>query len=323
MLGCASTPSTPEKQAEEYTWPSPPDKPRIKWIRHWSNEYDLKKRDKLLTFLLGSESVEGLMRPNGVVTDSAGNVYVADSMRRAVLVFDTGKNIIRLLGRGTLVTPISVAIDNKRGILYVSDSNLDKVFGFDKESGKVRLLLGMREVYKNPSGMVFDEERDRLFVSDTQNQIVRVFDGNGEPLFNIGKKGQKDGEFNFPTYLALDRKGRLYVVDLFNSRVQIFDHEGTFLKKIGKLGDASGHFSRPAGIGVDSEGHIYVVDSAFNNFQIFDEEGRLLLWVGKAGKDPGEFLLPSGMYIDKNDTIYITDTYNRRVQVFQYLRETK
>jgi len=324
FIGCASSPPKSEQPDKEFVWPPPPEIPRIKFLKQWSNEYDFGKPNKFLSFLIGKERIEWLMRPNGVAADTAGNVYVADSTRRAVFVFDLEENILRLIGRGTLTTPISLAIDNKRGIIYVSDSGSDKVYVLKKKNGDVITVLGVTEGYKNPSGIVFDEEKDRLYVSDTQNHIIRVYDGNTrQPLFTIGKKGRGDGEFNFPSYLAIDRSGRLYVVDAFNSRVQIFDPDGNFLKKFGKLGDASGFFSRPAGIGVDSEGHVYIVDTAFSNFQIFDEEGRLLLWVGNSGRQPGEFSYPTGMYIDRKDRIYVTDTFNRRIQVFQYLKEIK
>ena len=240
-----------------------------------------------------------------------------------VFVFDIEKNTLRFLGIGTLATPIGLAIDNKRGILYVSDSKFDKVFGLDKETGRVVMSMGSPGEFKNPSGMVFDEGKERLYLSDTGNHVVRVFDNKGNPLFKIGKRGNGKGELNFPSYLAFDKNGRLYVVESFNFRIQIFDSEGNFYKEFGKLGDASGSFSRPHGIGVDSDGHIYVVDAAFCNFQIFDEDGKLLLWVGNSGRNPGEFYLPTGMYIDRNGRIYISDTFNSRVQVLQYMKEKK
>jgi DNA-binding beta-propeller fold protein YncE len=321
-ISCAM-PRLPKKPTGEYVWPPPPNTPRIKWLTQWSNQYDFKKPNLLLTELMGPEKIWMLIRPMSVVADSAGNVYVTDSELRLIFVFDQEKQALRLLGRGTFSTPIGLAMDNKRGILFVSDSKLDKVFGLNKDNGKIILSLGTPGEYNNPSGLAYDEERERLYVSDTKNNMVRVFDKNGNQLFTIGKRGQGDGEFNMPSYLAVDRNGRLYVVDSFNFRVQIFDTEGKFLKKFGKVGDASGQFARPYGIGVDSEDHIYVVDSAFNNFQIFNEDGKLLLWVGQPGKNPGEFYLPTGMYIDKQDRIYVADTFNYRVQVFQYLKETK
>lgn len=322
-FGCSTTPPYLEKPAGDFYWPPPPETPRIKWITQWSNTYDFGKPSAIMTTLMGAEAIDMLLRPNGVVADSAGNVYVADSSQHVVFIFDVQGKALKLMGRGMLGTPIGLAVDDKRGIIYVSDSKLNHVYGIEKSSGRVVRELGAENEFKSPSGLVFDEERDRLYLSDTQNQIVRVYDGNGKPLFTIGKKGREDGEFKFPAYLALDRDGRLYVVDTFNFRIQIFDPNGKFIKKFGRLGDASGYFSRPAGIGVDSDGHIYVVDTAFNNFQIFDDTGRLLLWVGSAGKKAGQFSLPTGMYIDKKDRIYVTDTFNYRVQVFEYLKEKK
>lgn len=320
VAGCASI---PEKPTGDYVWPPPPETPRIKWLTQWSSRYDFGRPNPFLTFLLGEDPVERFRRPHGVVADLAGNVYAADSELGLIFVFDLEENGLRLLGEGVLSAPIGLAIDNKRGIIYASDSRADRVFGLDKKNGRVVMAMGGGGEFKNPSGMVFDEKRDRLYLADTQNHIIRVFDKDGKALFTIGKRGNGDGEFNFPTNVALDRNGRLFVTDSFNYRVQILDPDGKFLKKFGKLGDASGYFTRPKGIGVDSEGHVYVVDAAFNNFQIFDEDGKLLLWVGNVGRGPGEFFQPSGMYIDREDRIYISDTFNKRVQVFQYLKEKK
>jgi len=319
ILGCAASSRLPEKPTGEYVWPPPPDIPRIKWLTQWSNS-----KASPLDVLIGEGVVHLLFRPNGVVSDKAGNVYVADSQLHKIFGFDTKKDNIRFLGEGTLSEPIGLAIDNKREIIFVTDSRLDKVFGFDKNTGKIVNSFKIIEKFNNPSGIVYDDARERLYVSDTKNNVVRVFDKDGKALFTIGKqRGQDDGEFNAPSYLALDRNGRLYVVDTLNCRVQIFDPEGKFVRKFGRAGNTPGRFSRPAGIGVNSEGHIYVVDTAFSNFQIFNDEGKLLLWIGKAGTGAGEFSLPTGMYIDSEDIIYVTDTFNKRVQVFQYLKEKK
>lgn len=318
IAGCAT--GLPEKPTGEYLWPPPPETPKIKWLTQWSNQYDFG-RPGIISSLITGEEAARLSRPSGVVADSAGNIYVADSELGVIFVFDQELNTLRLLGGRILSSPVGLAIDNSTGILYVADSRQDKVIGLDKKSGHIVFSLGGPSEFKNPSGIVVDEARDRLYVTDTQNHTVRVFTRKGNPLFTIGEKGHQNGKFYYPSYLALDREGRLYVCDSFNFRVQIFSPDGLFLKTFGRLGDASGTFTRPKGIGVDSEGHIYVVDAAFNNFQIFDQDGRLLLWMGKEGHEPGQFSLPTGMFIDHEDRIYVSDTFNRRVQVFQYLKQ--
>lgn len=320
FLGCTSLPVVNEQSSDEYLWPRPPATPRIKWLAQWANKKDFGTSGQIMEFLIGEERVEQLRRPNGIVADSAGSVYVADSEQRIIFVFDMEKRALRFLGFGSLAGPVGLAIDNKRGIIFVSDSRLKRVIGFDKKSDKNILAIGAPGEFESPSGMVYDDIKDRLYVADTRLHTVKVYDKDGRFLFNIGKHGSNDGEFNFPSYLTLDKNGRLFVVDAFNFRVQIFDSEGKFLKKFGKLGDSSGYFSRPNGIGIDSDGNIYVVDAAFNLFQIFNEDGKLLLWIGRAGIKPGQFYIPSGLFIDKQDRIYVSDTFNRRVQVFQYLQ---
>jgi DNA-binding beta-propeller fold protein YncE len=321
LWGCASSghPVAPNN----LTWPPPPETPRIKWLSQWSDEHDFGGQNALLKTLMGPEKIARLSKPNGVTTDKDGNIYVADTTLGLIFVFDMKKNTLRFLGEGTLSAPIGVAIDNQKGIIYVSDYRHQSVFGIDKESGRVAILLGGKAQFKNPSGLAFDQERGRLYVADTKNSVVKMFDRNGQFLATIGKKGSNDGEFFLPAFLAVDNNGNLYVVDSFNFRVQIFDAEGKFKRKFGKIGDSPGFFGRPVGIAVDSEGHIYVVDPSFNNFQIFDQEGKLLLWVGQSGRNPGQFAMPTALYIDPLDRIYVSDTYNARVQVFQYLRQNK
>jgi DNA-binding beta-propeller fold protein YncE len=323
FLGCASTPQMTSIPPGSYAWPSPPATPRIEWLSQWSNRYDFGGPSKAMEFLVGKERVEKLRRPSGIVADNAGNIYVADSEIRVIFVFDIEHHVLRFLGLGSFGAPTALAVDNTRGLIFVADPRLQQVLALNKVTGGIALTIGGPGEFKRPSGLVYDEQRNRLYVADSQEHVVKAFDKDGRPLFTIGKRGAEDGEFNFPTFLALDRAGNLYVVDSFNFRVQIFDANGKFLRKFGKLGDSSGYFSRPEGIGVDSEGHIYVADSAFNNFQIFDQQGKLLLWVGNTGRKPGEFYVPSGLFVDKSNKIYVSDTFNGRAQVFQYLKATK
>jgi DNA-binding beta-propeller fold protein YncE len=323
FLGCATTSQVSSTPAGTYVWPGPPAVPRIEWLSQWSNKYDFGGPNKVMQYLIGKERLEKLRRPSGIVADNAGNIYVADSEIRVIFVFDMENHVLRFLGLGSFGAPTALAVDNTRGIIFVSDPRLQEVMGLNKVTGAIVLTIGGPGEFKRPAGLAYDEHRGRLYVADSQEHVVKVFDKDGRHLFTIGKRGAEDGEFNFPSFLAVDGSGNLYVMDSFNFRVQIFDADGKFLKKFGKLGDSSGYFSRPQGIGVDSEGHIYVADSAFNNFQIFDQQGRLLLWVGNLGRKPGEFYVPTGLFVDKKDKIYVSDTFNQRAQVFQYLKQNK
>jgi len=308
----------------DLVWPLPPDPARLRFVRAWSGADDFRKKPSLLRrVLVGPERDEGLRlrKPYGVTTDAEGRLYVTDTGLGAVLVFDEHEREVRLLGvdgQVRLVTPIGVAVDSL-GRVFVSDADLHQVFGFGVD-GRVELALGRAEGMKNPAGIAIDRARERLYVVDSHSHRLFVYDTRGVSLGSWGDRGPGEGQFNFPTNVAVDAAGHVYVVDTGNFRVQVFDPDGKPRASFGEAGDGFGHFTRPKGIALDSEGHVYVVDAAFNNFQIFDAEGRLLLFVGALGTEPGQFWLPAGIHIDGRDRVYVVDQVNRRVQVFQYLQ---
>ena len=66
------------------------------------------------------------------------------------------------------------------------------------------------------------------------NNSIKIFDLEGKFIRKFGKKGNKDGEFNGPRYLSVDKEGLLMVCDSFNHRVQVFELRGKVCQKIWK-----------------------------------------------------------------------------------------
>lgn len=319
LAGCATAAPPPPS---ELVWPTAPETPRVKYVEtFFSADHFGNKKNWLEDVVLGADASQArrMAKPQAVIADAKGRVYVADSGVGRVWVFDREKKEVRFIGDGPsgLVAPTGLALDG-RGVLFVSDPRAGRVLGFDA-TGKVVTSIGADKELLSPSGLAVDPKTNRVFVADTRRHRVRAYDATtGKFLFEIAERGPAPGQLNFPTHLAV-KKGVLYVSDTGNFRVQAFDAGGKYLRKWGELGANFGQLARPKGIGLDSEGHLYVVDAAFGNFQIFDREGELLLFVGGHGNDRGQFRLPSGMYIDDQDRIYVVDQYNARVQVFQYL----
>ena len=321
LLSCAA----PEKPEVELYWPLPPEQPRIKWVGWIRGEKDIKEEtagEKFLKTLLGEkETGTSLAKPYGVHA-SRGRIYVSDTALGKIVVFDLREKKFFLLGSsggGVLSKPIGVTTDNEENI-YVTDTDQDRVAVYDRNGEFIR-ALGHKEQFEQPGGIAINNTLGRVYVVDVKKHLIQVFNKEGQFLFEFGKRGREDGEFNYPTNIFVDEQGKVYVTDSMNFRVQIFDADGKFVSKFGNIGDSPGQFARPKGIAVDSEGHIYVVDAAFNNIQIFDQEGKLLLFFGELGAGPGKFWLPAGVYIDSDDKIYVADQYNRRINIFQYLGE--
>jgi len=319
--GGEPTPPATAGSYERLVWPQPPAAARIRFAGSFTDPRDLGIRKSIFGRIV--EAVTGnktgrLVRPTGVA-ERDGVIYVADCGAQAVWIFDPANQRsvkVEKVNETGLMSPVAVA-DRPDGSFFVADSYLKKVFLLDRDGKFLRMVA--EDGLERPAALAYDGASDRLYVADSAGQRIAVYTSDGTRLSAWGKRGYGDGEFNFPSYLALDRSGELLVTDALNYRIQAFDRNGKFLWKVGHQGDGSGDFAAPKGVAVDSEGHLYVVDALFDTVQIFDEKGGLLLSFGDRGTAPGEFWLPEGAFIDRQDRIYVADSFNQRIQVFEFV----
>ena len=324
----AATAGGDKKDAQkpaQLVWPLPPDKPRYRWLEMFSDvkQFEAKKFafiDRLTG--TGNGGREVMMRPIGVAADSRGRLIVTSQTNRTVYVIDKNqKQVLRIQGSQSMPfkTPIGVATDDKDNI-YVADSKLQSVMRFAPD-GTANASFGRAEGLDNPNYLAVDSSRRRLYVTDSHNHQVFVYNLDTLKLeTKIGKRGTKKGEFGFPIGVAVSPKtGELAVSNTETCSVEIFTPEYKWKRRVGECGNQLGMFTRPKGVAFDQEGNLYVVDNAFNNFQIFDGEGHLRMFVGTSGYGPGAFWLPNAIYIDKSNRVYVSEFYGNRVQVFQFL----
>ncbi|MHB8882084.1 MAG: 6-bladed beta-propeller [Thermodesulfovibrionales bacterium] len=305
----------------EYVWPLPPDEPRIRYVKSIWGEKDLTLKSDALDILAGEGTSNDLVKPFGVATDTTGKIFVTDTARRLVFVFDESAAKTSFLGmkEKPFKQPVCLAVD-AAGRIYVTDTGYNTVLVFSADD---RLLAQYgKDVLNSPSGVAVDNDRRRVYVVSTKSHRIEVFSiDDGRHLFGFGGRGGGQGQFNYPSGIAVGPDGKLFVVDSMNFRIQIFSSEGVYEQRIGGMGDTAGNFTRPKGIAIDAESNIYVTDSAFNNFQIFNPTGRLLLFIGSGGVSmPGEFSLPAGIHVDNKGRIFVADQLNRRVQIFERIQ---
>jgi DNA-binding beta-propeller fold protein YncE len=136
--------------------------------------------------------------------------------------------------------------------------------------------VGSKEGYKfkgfnQPLAIAYDHNNDRIIVTDYWNDIVQVFDKNGNFLFAFGTKGSGDGEFKYPRGIAYDHNNnRIIVADEGNNRIQIFDKDGKFLFKLGKEGNREGEFNSPYAVAYDHNNNRIIVADTYNlRIQVF------------------------------------------------------
>ncbi len=72
-----------------------------------------------------------------------------------------------------------------------------------------------------PTGITVDSSGN-IYVADTGNNRIQIFNSEGSVISLIGSQGSSDGQFNNPCDVAVDSSGKLYVTDYGNSFVYIF-----------------------------------------------------------------------------------------------------
>jgi DNA-binding beta-propeller fold protein YncE len=299
---------------------------RLEFIRSFSSEEEVRTKkpfwSKVLDFVAGPAEIRRMVRPYDIAADSQGRLIVTDPGAPAVHIFDFKKQKYQNLTgskKEEFKSPIGVAVDAEDNI-YVSDSELGKIFVFDGH-GKFRHYLGDIKgegYFKRPTGLAIDSASKRIYVTDTLRNAVYSLDFDGNILGHFGKAGEAAGEFNYPTEIQV-RGDELIVADAMNFRVQIFDRNGTYRQQFGHLGNVTGAMFRSKGLALDSEGNIYLADAFLDIVQVFNRKGDLLFYFGAPGTGAAQFQLPAGVHIDRDNKVYVADSYNRRVQVFQYI----
>ncbi|XP_064594407.1 tripartite motif-containing protein 2-like isoform X2 [Liolophura sinensis] len=93
-------------------------------------------------------------------------------------------------------------------------------------------------------------------------------------LFQIGVRGNGEGDFCYPRALVVTDTGDLIIVDTANNRVQVLNPYGVFKFSFGTKGEANGEFNEPTGVAVLPNGRYVVADSKNRRIQVFHRNGR-------------------------------------------------
>ncbi len=201
-----------------------------------------------------------LWNPQGLALDTAGNLYIADSVAQVIRRVDTTGNIttvagnpaIKSLGDGgpatsaSLNAPTGVAVD-AAGNLYIADSQNNRVRRVDAVTNHITTVAGTGAAtanlgdgnlataasLNNPTGVAIDTSGN-LFIADQYNNRIRRVDAGtgvittvaGGGIAGSGTDGLGDGgpatnaTLNRPSSIAFDAPGNLYIADTLNHLVR-------------------------------------------------------------------------------------------------------
>ncbi|HEY3306886.1 MAG TPA: 6-bladed beta-propeller [Desulfuromonadaceae bacterium] len=231
------------------------------------HKYNLASHD--VTFIVQAGG-KPFGSPVGVALDKDKNLYVTDSQTAGIYKLNQEGALIKELdGKGMLKRPAGIALTSK-GDKVVADIEANKIFIFGSDDLLKNELPGpdFPEKLNMPTYVAVDKA-DNIYVTDTMNFTVRIFDSNGKYIRSQGQIGDTPGSFARPKGIATDSDRNLYVMDAIFGNFQIFNPQGRLLLYVSQEGALPGEFMLPTGIFIDRDDRIYVSDSFNHRIQVF------------------------------------------------------
>lgn len=197
-------------------------------------------------------SLGTLRKPiNCFANPADGRLYVADTERAQIVVFDSTLSYVGAFGDREGARPSDVFVDGPR--IWVTDLEARLVRVFDRTT--------FREIRSFPDPDVEDDARlfaptnlyvtqDLVYVSDFGDFRVKAYTHDGEFVRSFGSYGRGLGQFVRPKGIAVDRAGRLYVVDAGFENVQVFDSNAELLMFFGGPYQGPGDMWLPAKVAI-------------------------------------------------------------------------
>jgi sugar lactone lactonase YvrE len=248
--------------------------------------------------------------PQGLATDAAGNVYVADRDNQAIRKITPAGMVSTLAGS-------SVSMGDNDGI-------------------------GSRARFFRPTGVAVDGAGN-VFVADTRNYTVRRISAAGVVSTIAGRAdeaGSTNGpgaaaRFASPQGIAVDATGNVYVTDFDSHVIRKISTSGIVTTFAGSsMGSADGNgasaqFAYPSGLAIDKDGNLYVGDSHSLTIRKITPGGLVTTVAGLADR-PGtadgpaataRFNSVHAVAVDRSGNIYATDyTYIQSAGATRYVK---
>ncbi|HEV7767346.1 MAG TPA: IPT/TIG domain-containing protein, partial [Thermoanaerobaculia bacterium] len=233
-----------------------------------------------------------LDQPAGITALTSGDLIVADRKEHSILRITAAGAVSVIAGTGKK--------GNKNGAANVAEFN-------------------------GPSAVVYDAQRQLIYVADTDNDRIRVVASNG---FVSTLEVNDGNRFMKPSGLALAANGDLYVADSGNHVVRRVTPDGVLTTVAGngqsefRNGAAmAAGFKQPVGLAVAANGALYIADAG--DHRIRKLEGGTITTVAGSGVSgfadgpalSAKFKRPAGIAFDGEGNLLVAETDNQRIRV--------
>ena len=262
--------------------------------------------------------IEGV-KPYYIAVGDKGKLFVTEHSQDRYIVLDAQGQKVLTVGSKLMPPfvdgyPTGIATDGKGNVYVASASH--KVRKFNKYGEEVWSIGGKGSAIRQfHCPWCIKYYYNQVYVCDSYNGRIQVFDPNLNFLRSFGTHGDGPGQLKDPSDIAFDGQGNTYVVDSAKRQVLVFSEDGQYLRHFGQRKQGKHELSGPAGLCI-SGNYVYVVENATNSVSVFCTSGEFVHSFGNRGSGWGELQRPWGIAVDQDGFVFVCDLLNSRIQVF-------
>jgi trimeric autotransporter adhesin len=260
----------------------------------------------------GQATAASLNDPEGVAVDTAGNIYIADTINHRI------RKVLRSTGVITTV---------------VGDGTAS--YGGDEGPASSAYLFQPWGVAVSASGNIYISDGANFRVRKVSFGIITTVAGNGTLSYGGDGGPATSAQMSAPAAIAVDLDENIYIAVPGNGRVRKVTRSTGIITTV--AGDGTTGFSgdgglataaqlrQPYGVAVDKSGNIYIADNANHRIRLVAKGTGIITTLAGDGTsgysgDGGpaasaQLSYPYDVSVDASGNVYISDTYNHRVRV--------
>ena len=155
---------------------------------------------------------------------------------------------------------------------------------------------------QNPSGICSGSDGS-IYIADTGNHRVVVFDSTGRWVKEIGGLGLGSYQFNRPSDVTAKSGLDILVADTGNDRIQRFNRRLGYISTVSN----SQLFTEPTALDVSSFGDIFILDGDRRQVVKIDALANRIVVFGGTGSGSGELTDPKDIAVQGNESVWVAD----------------